>query len=151
MRTSVLALLGIAMLAAAPAVADGRNPSEAMSMGAPSLSETDQAEPDWFQSFTTTAAKNLTGVQLWETEPARDINLQWVKGDRWQLNIDVTTRSEGSPLPREEVSAGATFRLTPRITIGGAVSIGADELERESFWDDEELEAGIRLQSAFKF
>lgn len=151
MRSAILTLLGIAMLAAAPAVADERDASDPLSMNAPTISETELAEPDWFQSFTTSAAKNLTGIEIWETEPARDINLQWVKGDRWQLNIDVKTRGNGSPLPREEVSAGATFRLTPRISIGGAVSIGAEELERKSVWDDEELEAGIRLKSAFKF
>ncbi len=151
MRSAVLALFGMAMLAAAPAVADERSASEVLSMNAPTLAETDRAEPDWFQSFTTSAAKNLTGIEIWETEPTRDINLQWVKGDRWQLNIDVKTRPDGSPLPREEVSAEATFRLTPRISIGGAVSIGAEELQRESVWDDEELEAGIRLKSAFKF
>ena len=66
-------------------------------------------------------------------------------------NLDKVSRTDLSPLPREEMQAGATFRITPRFSVGGEVSVGADELNDTSTWESREVEAGIRLKSAFKF
>ena len=63
----------------------------------------------------------------------------------------MTSRDERSPLAREEMRAGANFRITPRISVGGEFSIGADELDDTTKWQEQQLEAGIRLRSAFKF
>jgi len=118
-------------------------------MPAPSISETDQAEPDWFQKF------SLSGANLespaWQSSPSQTFNLAWIKGDRWSLSLDLTSRGEDSPLPREEMLAEAEFRITPRISVGGELTIGAEELDDTAQWEDQEIEAGIRLRSAFKF
>lgn len=143
MRFAPVALVAIFAAVALPAAADE------LAMDAPTLAETEDAKPDWYRQFTISNPSG--GLQAWETEPTRDVNFAWVKGERWQVNIDLTSRPDTSPLPREQVSAGATFRLTPRISIGGAVSIGSDELDNNSVWEDEDVETGIRLQSAFKF
>jgi hypothetical protein len=73
---------------------------------------------------------------------------------RWELSLDKFTRLGVSPLPREEVQAGATFKITPRFSVGGEVSIRADELNElndSARWENQDVEAGIRLKSAFKF
>lgn len=130
---------------ALPAMAEQDVPE----MPAPSISETDHAEPDWFQRFNL----DTPGIEnaLWETRPSKTFNLAWVKGDRWSLSLDLTSRDEGSPLPREEMLAEAEFRITPRLSLGGELTIGADELDDTAQWEDQDIEAGIRLRSAFKF
>ncbi|MEO0467676.1 MAG: NtrZ family periplasmic regulatory protein, partial [Pseudomonadota bacterium] len=81
----------------------------------------------------------------------RTFNLAWINGDRWSLSLDLTSREEGSALPREEMMAEAEFRITPRISVGGELTIGAEEFDDTAQWEDQEIEAGIRLRSAFKF
>ena len=138
---SVAALSGLAL----PAMAEQDVPE----MPAPTISETDQAEPEWFQSFSFNSAQLSSPV--WQAQPSQTFNLAWIKGDRWSLSLDLTSRDEDSPLPREEMLAEAEFRITPRISVGGELSIGAEELDDTSQWEDQEIEAGIRLRSAFKF
>jgi len=70
------------------------------------------------------------------------------------VSVDKFTRLGTSPLPREEVQAGASFKITPRFSVGGEVSIRADELNElndSARWENQDVEAGIRLKSAFKF
>ena len=139
---------------ALPAMAEQGVPE----MPAPSISETDAAEPDWFQrfNFNTPGAE----ISLWETRPSQTFNLAWIQGDRWSLSLDLTSRDSDSLLAREEMMAEAEFRITPRISVGGELTIGsasgdlnlgAEELDTTSQLDDQEIEAGIRLRSAFKF
>lgn len=128
-----------------PAMADQDVPE----MSAPTLAESDQAEPDWFERFNLDTQSIESA--LWETRPSQTFNLAWIKGDRWSLSLDLTSRDEGSPLPREEMLAEAEFRITPRLSLGGELTIGAEELDDTGQWDDQEIEAGIRLRSAFKF
>ncbi len=142
---AVLASLVTSFVIAGPAMAQEAVPT----MPAPSIAETEQAQPEWFQQFTFNRTDLETPV--WEGEPAQSFSLAWVKGDRWSLSVDLTSRDERSPLPREEMSAGADFRITPRISVGGELRIGAEELDNANQFTDKEVEAGIRLRSAFKF
>jgi len=138
---SVATLCGLAL----PAMAQQDVPE----MPAPTMSETDQAEPDWFQKFSFNSAQ--LNSPIWQAQPSQTFNLAWIKGDRWSLSLDLTSRDQDSPLPREEMLAEAEFRITPRISVGGELSIGAEELDDTAQWEDQEIEAGIRLRSAFKF
>ncbi|MEL7033863.1 MAG: NtrZ family periplasmic regulatory protein [Pseudomonadota bacterium] len=138
---SVASLCGLAL----PAMAQQDVPD----MPAPSIAETDQAEPEWFQTFS--FGSDQIGSPIWQNTPSQTFNLAWIKGDRWSLSLDLTSRDEDSPLPREEMLAEAQFRITPRISVGGELSIGAEELDDTTQWEDQEIEAGIRLRSAFKF
>ncbi|MEL7111377.1 MAG: NtrZ family periplasmic regulatory protein [Pseudomonadota bacterium] len=144
MRTLLVSLVSIGCLAL-PAMAEQDVPE----MPAPSISESDLAEPDWFQTFNFSSADFSTPI--WENTPARTFNLAWINGDRWSLSLDLTSREEGSALPREEMMAEAEFRITPRISVGGELTIGAEEFDDTAQWEDQEIEAGIRLRSAFKF
>lgn len=134
---------------AAPAMAQEISVDPAIELDAPRVSETELATPEWFRSFT-----NFSGVDqslVWQLHPDEDLSLNWTKGARWALSIDLKSRDEESPLPREEMRAGATFRLTPRISVGGEFSIGAQELDDADVWEEQQLETGIRLKSAYKF
>jgi len=119
-------------------------------MPAPTLSETEKAQPDWFQQFTF-STREIDENPLVDVEPSKKLKLAWVKGDRWNVSVDMTSRNELSPYPREEMSAEANFLITPRISVGGEVRIGADELNRVGSDQESQVEAGIRLRSAFKF
>jgi hypothetical protein len=141
LMVSVATLCGLAL----PAMAQQDVPE----MPAPTISETDQAEPDWFQKFSFNSAQ--LNSPIWQAQPSQTFNLAWIKGDRWSLSLDLTSRDQESPLPREEMLAEAEFRITPRISVGGELSIGAEELDDTTQWEDQEIEAGIRLRSAFKF
>lgn len=120
-----------------------------LDLPAPTLAETDKAQPDWFQQFT--FANRADENALVEVDTPKSLKLAWVKGDRWNISVDMTSRDEASPLPREEMSAEASFLITPRISVGGELRIGADDLDAVGTSQDSQLEAGIRLRSAFKF
>ncbi len=48
--------------------------------------------------------------------------------------------------------AGAEFRITPRISVGGSLSVGSNSFDETlAQFEGEEIETGIRLRSAFKF
>ncbi|MEM7329464.1 MAG: NtrZ family periplasmic regulatory protein [Pseudomonadota bacterium] len=141
LMVSVASLCGLAL----PAMAQQDVPD----MPAPTISETERAEPEWFQKFS--FSSDQIGSPVWQSTPSQTFNLAWIKGDRWSLSLDLTSRDEESPLPREEMLAEAQFRITPRISVGGELTIAAEELDDTAQWEDQEIEAGIRLRSAFKF
>lgn len=142
---AVIASLGLIFAIAMPAVAQ----SDVPEMPAPSLAETEQAQPDWYQQFTFSSTDISSPV--WEAEPAQKFSLAWVKGDRWSVSVDMTSRETTSPLPAEEMSVGSEFRITPRISVGGELSIGSNEAVNINDLNQQDIETGIRLRSAFKF
>ena len=141
LMVSLVALGGLAL----PAMAEQDVPE----MPAPTISETDRAEPEWFQ--TCNFGNNDFTAPIWESAESQTFSLAWINGNRWSLSFDLTSRENGSPLPREEMMAEAQFRITPRLSVGGELTIAAEELDDASRWEDQEIEAGIRLRSAFKF
>jgi hypothetical protein len=137
---------------AAPAVAQVRAEDEAIRIEAPTLSETNEARAEWYRQFS--EAKPAESRPQWQAEPSQDFSMRLGGESRWELSLDKFTRLGVSPLPREEVQAGATFKITPRFSVGGEVSIRADELNElndSARWENQDVEAGIRLKSAFKF
>lgn len=149
MRSKLLLSTVFAAALVTPALAQEAVGTAPIELDAPKISETELATPEWFSSFT-----ELSGADeapIWQLRPDSDVSFSWTKGKRWALSIDLKTRDDDSPLPREEMRAGATFRLTPRLSVGGEVSVGANELDESAIWEEQQLETGIRLQSAFKF
>lgn len=127
---------------------------DVINLPAPTLAETEQAEPDWYQQFTFSSNLNqdlLNDGPVWQTQESQTFNLGWIEGERWSLSLDLTARDGDSPLPREEMLAEAEFRITPRISVAGELTLGADELDDPAAWEEKQIEAGIRLRSAFKF
>ncbi|MBI1340588.1 hypothetical protein GC169_10340 [bacterium] len=73
-------------------------------------------------------------------------------GSRWGLTLDLTKRADTSLLPREQVTAGAYYQVTPRFRFGGGVTIGGDSIGTAARGlGEEESEAGVRFESAFSF
>lgn len=146
-------ILGMAAAAvcAAPAMAQHAETDLSAHISPPNVSETESARPEWFRKFTLSEPAAKTATAELEERPAKDVRLKWLNNGRWEFTVDLTSRAENSPLPREEMSAGATFQITPRFSIGGDVSVGGQELEDSSTWTAQDLETGIRLRSAFKF
>lgn len=147
--------LSFALAAAAlsaPALAQVRADDETIRIEAPTLSETNAARSEWYRQFS--EGKPAEDRPQWQAEPNQDFSVRIGGNSRWELSVDKVTRLGNSPLPREEVQAGATFRITPRFSVGGEVSIRAEELNQlndAARWESQEVEAGIRLKSAFKF
>ena len=145
----ILSATLISAMLALPAMADPVVPDDVLTVQAPSLSESKAAEADWYRQFA--QPKPADTKPVWQPEPTDDFSVQFGGNARWQLNLDMLTRPNSSPLPREQMQAGATFRVTPRFSVGGEVSVGAERLNDTSQWEDSQLETGIRLKSAFKF
>jgi hypothetical protein len=145
-----LSLTLISAMLALPAVADTVVPGDVLKVDAPSLSESKAAEADWYRQFAQPRPADTKPV--WQPEPTDDFSVQFGGNARWQLNLDMMSRPfSTSPLPREQMQAGATFRVTPRFSVGGELSVGGERLNDTSKWEESQIETGIRLKSAFKF
>ena len=78
--------------------------------------------------------------------------LAWRPGSKWGITLDLTSRSSNDVLPREELSAGAYYQITPRFRFGGALSLNGDSIKSAAEgWREEDGEAGVRIESAFSF
>ncbi|MEM9739595.1 MAG: NtrZ family periplasmic regulatory protein [Pseudomonadota bacterium] len=153
MRFSVFTLMIASTAFALPAMAQGNGvDADPLAIDPPMPSETSAAVPDWYRQFTIAAPpvgfENNPALQGGITE---EFSFNFNEGNRWRFSIDLTSRPDASVLPREEMSAGATFQITPRFSVGGDVSVGADELEDRTDWTGQDIETGVRLRSAFKF
>jgi hypothetical protein len=145
----IASLFALTAVLAPSALADQSAAEKALNVDTPSMSESDAAQADWYRQFTQKDAPDARPI--WQAEPTSDFSMLFDNSRRWALNLEILSRPQASPLPREEMQAGATFRITPRLSIGGEVSVGSNELDDASLWQDKDVEAGIRLKSAFKF
>lgn len=134
---------------ALPAAAQDAVPAPSLEVSAPTLSETDSGQSEWYRQFA--QSKPADTAPVWQAEPTQDFSMQFGGDKRLRFSLDKVSRPGLTPLPREEMQAGATFLITPRFSVGGEVRVGADELNDQSTWESREVEAGIRLKSAFKF
>jgi len=152
MRLGLMLSCAFVMTAVAmPAAAQEDSRASAVTVEAPQLSETKAGKVDWYRQFA--MSKPSESRPVWQAESTEDLSMQFSGSDRWEFSIDRLSRPSASvsPLPREEMQAGATFKITPRFSVGGEVSVGADDLNAVSTWEDRDVETGIRLKSAFKF
>lgn len=96
-------------------------------------------------------AQYTSGAQFLNSQNSWDQNGQhrfsW-DGDRFGLsmNIDDPKVREGT---QSDVSAGAYFRITPSVKLGGEVKLGAREDERVT--TPIEREPSVRFETAFEF
>ncbi|MAK59829.1 MAG: hypothetical protein CMK09_02500 [Ponticaulis sp.] len=122
----------------------------------PELEASGLPQSEWSKNFT------LSGPALTDSATPEDptASLSWQEkakaftfgGDgRWAMNLDMVSRVVESPLPREEMRAGASYQFTPRFSLGGSVTVGANELDDASQWKEQNIEAGVRLKTTFKF
>jgi hypothetical protein len=141
--------LAVAALAAPAAAQDQAEVSRSLGIAAPTPSETPAAQSEWYRQFT--ASRPADTLPQWQGETVPDFSMSFGNNRRWQFNLDKITRRGETFLPREEMQAGATLQLSPRLSVGGEVSIGADDSRDPARWEERDIEAGIRLRSAFRF
>jgi hypothetical protein len=89
-----------------------------------------------------------------------ELELTWKPASNWDVTLDLTSRSPNQLpsqlFPREEVTAGVTYQVTPRFRLGGGVTVKGDSVA-ESLSDPatrfgkEGAEASVRIESAFSF
>ena len=74
--------------------------------------------------------------------------LVWdAKKGRWGLMLDITPR--GADAQARDLEAGAFFRVTPQLRVGGAVGVVQPTPARKP--GDSEETPRVRLETAFKF
>jgi hypothetical protein len=87
------------------------------------------------------------------------VALSWKPDSNWDVTLDLTSRQpNGLPnqlFPREEVTAGVSYQVTPRFRLGGGVTVRgdslADSLSNPAAIGREGSEASVRIESAFSF
>jgi hypothetical protein len=111
-----------------------------------------RAETPWYERFTSSAGptQGLSGLgpALERGAPA------WSPSNRWGITVDLrdgARRLERAP-SQSETSVGAFYQFTPRVRLGGQVSVAEQPQSAPNRRDEgEHPNAGVRLESAFRF
>lgn len=80
--------------------------------------------------------------------------LTWdAKKGRWGLTLDIKPRADIDPRVAQgrDVEAGAFFKVTPQLRVGGAVGVGPNQPAPLRKNDGREETPRVRLETAFKF
>lgn len=83
------------------------------------------------------------------TIPRRTLEWDARKG-RWGLKLGVEQHTDRD-VQWKDVAPGVYYKLTPRLHIGGAVSLAPDELESQKLLDPQMPAPRVRLETTFKF
>jgi hypothetical protein len=84
------------------------------------------------------------------------LELSWKPANNWNVTLDLTSRSQNVLFPREEVTAGVNYQVTPRFRLGGGVTVKGDSVASSlsnpaQNFGKEGAEASVRIESAFSF
>lgn len=165
MRISTSLFCLAASLAAAPAFAQGAGqsaPAQPLSQSARTGEAAKQSDGSNQFNFGVGLSKGQTERGLLAVGPiSKDqLELTWKPANNWDVTLDLTSRSQNDLpnqlFPREEVTAGVTYQVTPRFRLGGGVTVKGDSVA-ESLADPatrfgkEGAEASVRIESAFSF
>ncbi|MDP1739431.1 MAG: hypothetical protein Q8L23_18570 [Caulobacter sp.] len=134
----VWSIAGIAALALTGSV------TVALAQSAPAKPRA-QAAPD---AFVVRGDFNLRDAQFAPQSGRRTLVWDAKKG-RWGLMLDITPRP-GVDAQARDVEAGAFFRVTPQLRVGGAVGVGPAAVPVRKP-DGREETPRVRLETAFKF
>lgn len=112
-----------------------------LSAAAGSASAADKAKPVDFtvRSEPAAAAPDAGRILKWDA----------VKG-RWGLTVNLQQPSE-RPSTLNDVQAGAYYRITPSLRVGGSVAFGQQELTPRANQARPADAPKVRLETAFKF
>lgn len=150
-RPSAWVIAGAAVLASA-SVAHAQDRTAAPVARADSPAATRAAVP-WYQRFTTSTGvtEQITG----ESENDRRIAPAWTLNQRWGVTLDVREAERIERLPEgrgDQASVGAYYQFTPRMRVGGEVSVEDPSASLSATpATEDEPRAGVRIESAFRF
>ena len=110
-----------------------------------------RAEVPWFERFTLNHGPNQTTTGPGQSD-ARGVQA-WQPATRWGVTVNLreAERSVTAPVPGDETAVGAYYQFTPSVRVGGQVSVGRSEALTTTQQNRDEPEAGVRLESAFRF
>lgn len=78
-------------------------------------------------------------------------SLKWdTRKGRWGVSLNVDQRAERD-MQWNDVQAGAYFRVTPSLRVGGAVALGDHETPAYKKTQPMDAAPRVRLETAFKF
>jgi hypothetical protein len=84
-------------------------------------------------------------------DTTRRTTLEWnARKGRWGLKLNMEQHSDRD-LQLQDVQPGVFYRLTPRLHIGGAVSLAPDEIGTSPIGDPQLPAPRVRLETTFKF
>lgn len=116
-----------------------------------------RAATPWYERFTTSTGltENITGV----AENDRFLSPSWALSGRWGVTINVqeAQRAERGPEPirPNQAAVGAYYQFTPRVRVGGEVSLQAPTADGNPVTrrndDPAQPATGVKLESAFRF
>ena len=109
----------------------------------------------WYERFTTSSGvtESVTGT----TENDRLTPPTWTLSQRWGVTVDVrqaqrVERGQDRLQPSDQTSVGAYYQFTPRVRVGGEVSVAGSALSTTgSVVNEADKSASVKLESAFKF
>jgi len=147
---ALMLTLGLFLATGSVSIAAAQNTSDSdpVRIASAEVPVASDAIPDWAQRFSTPDSNESYDVVSGRLKT--DVKLQ-TSNPRWNVNLGLTSRDGNLGQPREEMWAGATYNITSRLSIGGSVGVGGEDLGPGAEWGEQRLETGIRLQSAFKF
>ncbi|MEY2759031.1 MAG: hypothetical protein RIR33_2809 [Pseudomonadota bacterium] len=166
MRISTSLLCLAASLAAAPAFAQGTaqpaGKSQPLSQSARAGEKMEKPAQTSPFNFGLGLNKGASERSLLAVGPISkdELELSWKPASNWDVTLDLTTRSRNALptqlFPREEVTAGVTYQVTPRFRLGGGVTVKGDSVAESlsdpaSRFGKEGSEASVRIESAFSF
>lgn len=150
-RPAALVIAGAVLATAGVAHAQGAPADVAQATGA----EATGAAVPWYQRFTTSngVTESITG----ESEDDRLLAPAWSLNQHWGVRVDVREAQRIERLPEgghgDQTSVGAYYQFTPRVRVGGEVSLETTERPGVASVDprSDEPRAGVRIESAFRF
>jgi hypothetical protein len=78
-------------------------------------------------------------------------SLKWdTRKGRWGVSLNVDQRAERDT-QWNDVQAGAYFRITPSLRVGGAVALGEKEAPSYKKTEPQDSAPRVRLETAFRF
>jgi len=109
----------------------------------------------WYQRFTTSTGvtESITG----QNENDRQLAPAWTLNQRWGVTLDVREAQRTDTIEGgrgDQTSVGAFYQFTPRVRVGGELSLETTERPGAAVAprrDAEEPSAGVRIESAFRF
>lgn len=106
----------------------------------------------WYQRFT--ASSGVTDAVTARQDRVGLPEAAWTLNQRWGVTLDVREAERVDRLPDasrgDQTSVGAYYQFTPRMRVGGQLSVEAPERPGIAAEADEPR-AGVRIESAFRF
>jgi hypothetical protein len=85
----------------------------------------------------------------WGPQPTHRF-FQWNQSGRWSLRLDMS-EPVGRNMQMRDVQAGAYYRVTPSLRVGGAVSLGDAPAQPDRTELPQNQAPRVKLETNFKF